>query len=157
MSLFFPLKILTVVLLGFDIFAARVQAIKNCPMVTIKAIIERAVEVSSGGADAALQMQVIRRIMEDVYGGNWGVLIIKNSELISSSVHWTIPDHHNSDGSPAFCLHTNCDQVINRVNEKLPPERLTVTEFDRRVADVFLQKRRQTSGQQILTGTSGAK
>ncbi|PAV83914.1 hypothetical protein WR25_05279 [Diploscapter pachys] len=52
---------------------------------------------------------MIRRILEDIYGGTWGVLIIKNPNLISQEVHWTIPDHVNTDGSPAFCL-----VVVNR-------------------------------------------
>ena len=43
--------------------------------------------------------------MEDIYGGTWGVVIIKDPSLISSSIHWTIPDHKHRDGTPAFCLH----------------------------------------------------
>lgn len=64
-------------------------AINNCPMGTTKTIIQRAIDAV--GPDAALQMQLIRRIHEDVFGGTWGVLIIKNIELISTVVHWSIP------------------------------------------------------------------
>lgn len=87
------------------------SAITNCPMAPIRAIIERAREIS--GQDAALQMQIIRRILEDIYGGSWGVIIIKNAELVSSSVHWTIPDHKHRDGSPAFCLYVGGNWQYN--------------------------------------------
>jgi hypothetical protein len=71
-------------------------------MPTARPIIQRAIEAA--GTDAPLVMQLIRRILEDVYGGTWGVLIVKNTELVSTAVHWTIPDHKHDDGSPAFCL-----------------------------------------------------
>uniref|UniRef100_A0A914HYN5 Uncharacterized protein n=1 Tax=Globodera rostochiensis TaxID=31243 RepID=A0A914HYN5_GLORO len=80
------------------------SGIANCPMNVIKHIIVRTTEFVSND-DAPLQMQIIRRIMEDIYGGNWGVLIIKEPELISSVIHWTFPDHRHRDGSAAFCLH----------------------------------------------------
>lgn len=44
--------------------------------------------------------------MEDIYGGSWGVLIIQKADIVSSTVHWTIPDHRSNNGSPAFCLFT---------------------------------------------------
>ncbi|KAE9412203.1 hypothetical protein Angca_001557 [Angiostrongylus cantonensis] len=47
---------------------------------------------------------MIRRIIEDVFGGSWGVLVIRDPELVSNQVHWTIPEHNNVDGSPGFCL-----------------------------------------------------
>jgi hypothetical protein len=65
------------------------NGINNCPMGTSKTIIQRAIDAV--GADAALQMQLIRRIHEDVFGGTWGVLIIKQIDLISTVVHWSIP------------------------------------------------------------------
>ncbi|KAF7633863.1 hypothetical protein Mgra_00006722 [Meloidogyne graminicola] len=74
-------------------------------MQIIQHIIKRTIEVTNYG-DAASQMQLIRRIMEDIYGGSWGVLIIKGINLISKSVHWTIPDHKHKDGTEAFCLYT---------------------------------------------------
>ncbi|KAK6039660.1 hypothetical protein COOONC_22835 [Cooperia oncophora] len=72
-------------------------------MAPIHSIIERATNATP---DPATQMQaiIIRRIVEDIFGGSWGVLIIRNPSLVSNDVHWTIPDHNNSDGSPAFCL-----------------------------------------------------
>ncbi|KAL3118374.1 hypothetical protein niasHT_001010 [Heterodera trifolii] len=73
-------------------------------MTVIKHIIIRTNEIVSKD-DAPLQMQVIRRIMEDIYGGSWGVLIIKEPDLISTVIHWTFPDHRHRDGSAAFCLH----------------------------------------------------
>jgi hypothetical protein len=45
--------------------------------------------------------------MEDLYGGTWGVLIVKDPALVSTEVHWTIPDHKHIDGSAAFCLHVH--------------------------------------------------
>ncbi|KAI1723730.1 hypothetical protein DdX_03901 [Ditylenchus destructor] len=126
---------------------------------------------------AVIERAIIRRILEDIYGGSWGVLIIKNPELISTSVHWTIPDHRNKDGSPAFCLYVvgeaqwqynvfktgdvdtenrlTVEQVVQHIREKLPPERLTVSEFDRRIVDSISLKRRRfaPSTATILTGT----
>ncbi|CAJ0586270.1 unnamed protein product, partial [Mesorhabditis spiculigera] len=77
-------------------------------MSTIRAIIQRA---AMSTKDPATQMQMIRRVLEDIHGGQWGVLIIRNPSMVSqvADVHWTIPDHTNSDGSPAFCL-----AVVNR-------------------------------------------
>ncbi|CAJ0590492.1 unnamed protein product [Cylicocyclus nassatus] len=76
-------------------------ALENCPMQAVRSIIVRATDVTK---DPAIQMQMIRRIIEDLYGGAWGVLIIRNPSLVSNEVHWTIPDLNNIDGTPAFCL-----------------------------------------------------
>lgn len=51
--------------------------------------------------------------MEDIYGGTWGVLIVKGTDLVSIQVHWTIPDHKHEDGSPAFCLHVEQEWQYN--------------------------------------------
>ncbi|KAI6236957.1 hypothetical protein M3Y95_00214300 [Aphelenchoides besseyi] len=136
------------------------NAINNCPMVTSKPIIQRAIEAA--GSDAALQMQLIRRIHEDLFGGTFGVLIIKNAELVSNAVHWTIPDHRHDDGTPAFCLTIengwqynifktgNADstsrmtvhEVVNRIQqEKQKPERLSVNEFDKKIAAALVKRR----------------
>ncbi|KJH47359.1 hypothetical protein DICVIV_06564 [Dictyocaulus viviparus] len=81
-------------------------ALQNCPMAAVRSIITRATEATR---DPAIQMQmygvnkgahnifslnriesffeidkIIRRIMEDIYGGSWGVLIIKNPALVST-------------------------------------------------------------------------
>uniref|UniRef100_A0AC34FDG1 Uncharacterized protein n=1 Tax=Panagrolaimus sp. ES5 TaxID=591445 RepID=A0AC34FDG1_9BILA len=130
-------------------------------MRTVKPIIERAIE--SAGLEAPLQMQIIRRIMEDLYGGSWGVLIIKNPQLVSTSVHWTIPDHKHEDGSTAFCLYVKngwqynvfktgnvdtenrltVEDVVQKLREgKQRLAKLTVTEFDQRVAQAFRRRRR---------------
>ncbi|KAI6213633.1 Transient-receptor-potential-like protein [Aphelenchoides besseyi] len=137
-----------------------ITAINNCPMVTSKPIIQRAIEAA--GSDAALQMQLIRRIHEDLFGGTFGVLIIKNAELVSNAVHWTIPDHRHDDGTPAFCLTIengwqynifktgNADstsrmtvhEVVNRIQqEKQKPERLSVNEFDKKIAAALVKRR----------------
>ncbi|KAI6199872.1 Transient-receptor-potential-like protein [Aphelenchoides besseyi] len=118
--------------------------------------------IEAAGSDAALQMQLIRRIHEDLFGGTFGVLIIKNAELVSSAVHWTIPDHRHDDGTPAFCLTIengwqynifktgNADstsrmtvhEVINRIQqEKQKPERLSVNEFDKKIAAALVKRR----------------
>ncbi|KAH7715219.1 Protein C54D10.9, partial [Aphelenchoides avenae] len=132
--------------------------INNCPMEPIKPVIQRSVEAA--GKDAALQMQIIRRIIEDVYGGTWGVLIIKNPDLVSTAVHWTIPDHKHRDGSPAFCLHveknwqynvfkTGDVDTENRVTVEQMVEKLregkdkseVPSEIDRRIAAAFRRRR----------------
>uniref|UniRef100_A0A7E4VZ65 Uncharacterized protein n=1 Tax=Panagrellus redivivus TaxID=6233 RepID=A0A7E4VZ65_PANRE len=139
-------------------------SLKNCPMPTVRPIIDRA--HATAGIDAPLQMQVIRRIMEDIYGGSWGVIIIKDPALVSSSVHWTIPDHKHKDGSSAFCLYVknswqynvfktgdadtenrlSIEEVVDRLrNGKARPERLSVTEFDRRITEAIRKRRRLKS------------
>jgi hypothetical protein len=112
-------------------------------MPTIKQIIERAMEVAE--EDAPLQMQapiiifsllyikfkLIRKILEDIYGGTWGVLIVKNTDLVSTSVHWTIPDHKHTDGSPAFCLYAgkkNWQYNVFKTGNQDTHNRLTVEE-----------------------------
>lgn len=72
-------------------------------------------------------------------------------------MHWTIPDHSNPDGSPAFCLtvvnryqynvfKTGTKDSVDRVSvadivsrirqsdEKRPAQRMTLLEFDQRLA-----------------------
>lgn len=88
-------------------------------------------------------------------------MIVKNIELVSTSIHWTIPDHKHEDGSPAFCLTTEgqwqynvfktgnvdtnnrltVEQVVNQIQQKQKPERLSVNEFDRRIATALLKRR----------------
>ena len=99
---------------------------------------------------------MIRRIHEDLFGGSWGVLIVKDASLVSTSVHWTIPDHRLEDGSPAFCLHVNAGwqynvfrtgsvDNANRVTVeqlvKQRPQRLSVNAFDKQVAAALLKRR----------------
>ncbi|KAL6741634.1 hypothetical protein Aduo_014868 [Ancylostoma duodenale] len=128
-------------------------ALQNCPMSPIRSIVHRATEATK---DPATQMQMIRRIIEDIYGGTWGVLIIRNPALVSSEVHWTIPDHNNADGSPAFCLavvkgwqynifktgardtrdRMTVEDIVKRIrqaDEKPRPTRMSVKEFDRKL------------------------
>uniref|UniRef100_A0A914E079 DUF1801 domain-containing protein n=1 Tax=Acrobeloides nanus TaxID=290746 RepID=A0A914E079_9BILA len=128
-------------------------------MPTIKQIIERAIEVAE--EDAPLQMQLIRKILEDIYGGTWGVLIVKNTDLVSTSVHWTIPDHKHTDGSPAFCLYagkknwqynvfktgnqdTNnrltVEEVINRLQSKPDSKQIVITEFDQQISEAIRRR-----------------
>ncbi|PAV61208.1 hypothetical protein WR25_06842 [Diploscapter pachys] len=139
-------------------------------MPPVRAIIQRAANTTR---DATTQMQMIRRILEDIYGGTWGVLIIKNPNLISQEVHWTIPDHVNTDGSPAFCLvvvnrwqfnvfktgpqdrvdRVTVEDIVNKIRQsdeevKPRPRRYTVREFDRKLAWAIeqdkLRRRRHT-------------
>jgi len=102
--------------------------IENCPLDSVKAIIERAAIISH--SDAVTQMQMVRRVMEDIFGGNWGVLIIKDFELIASSVHWTIPDQKHMNGSAAFCLHAegNWQYNVFKTGDADTPGRMTVEE-----------------------------
>uniref|UniRef100_A0A0N5BCC6 Dynein light chain n=1 Tax=Strongyloides papillosus TaxID=174720 RepID=A0A0N5BCC6_STREA len=128
------------------------MAIQNCPMTPIKDVITRASEVAQN--DAALQMQIIRKIMEDMYGGNWGVIVIKDIPLISDVIHWTIPDSKNEDGSPAFCLQVHkswqynvfrtgevdnedrvqIEDIIRDMKEhKVVPKKILASEFDKKL------------------------
>lgn len=123
-------------------------------MAPIRSIVQRATDATP---DPATQMQMIRRIIEDIFGGSWGVLIIRNPALVSSEIHWTIPDHNNSDGSPAFCLavvkgwqynvfktgskdqkdRVTVESIVNRIrqaDEKQRPSRMTVQQFDEMLA-----------------------
>ncbi|KAK0414340.1 hypothetical protein QR680_007274 [Steinernema hermaphroditum] len=128
-------------------------ALNNCPMLPVKMIIQRAVDAV--GRDASMQMQIIRRVMEDIYGGTWGVLIIKDPTLVSNDIHWTIPDHKHRDGSSAFCLFVannwqynvfktgnvdtvnrfTVEEVVSRIRNKKITEKFTKELFSRRVAD----------------------
>lgn len=102
--------------------------IDNCPMRVVRQIIGKAAEMTVKANDAPLQMQIVRRIMEDIYGGTWGVLIIKDPELISTAVHWTFPDHRHRDGSAAFCLHVENGWQYNvfKTGDHDTDDRLTV-------------------------------
>ncbi|CAI2354871.1 unnamed protein product [Caenorhabditis sp. 36 PRJEB53466] len=86
--------------------------------------------------------KMIRRILEDIYGGTWGVLVIRNPALVSKEVHWTFPDHNNSDGSPAFCL-----AVINQWQYNVfktghvdSPQRVTIDNIIQRFSSGTLPK-----------------
>ncbi|CEF62894.1 Hypothetical protein SRAE_1000116100 [Strongyloides ratti] len=121
-------------------------------MSPIKDVIIRASEVAQD--DAALQMQIIRKIMEDMYGGNWGVVIIKDTSLISDIIHWTIPDLKNEDSSPSFCLQVHklwqynvfrtgdidtedrvqIEDVIKDIKEhKIVPKKIMSSDFDKKL------------------------
>ncbi|CAD6186960.1 unnamed protein product [Caenorhabditis auriculariae] len=147
-------------LLVFCTFLQFSSALNNCPTSSIRAVIERAAETT---VDPVIQIQMVRRILEDVYGGTWGVLVIRNPALVSKEVHWTFPDHSNEDGSPAFCLtvingiqynvfKTGAVDSTNRVtvedliqnvhkarhsDEKPLPRRFTVRELDRVLASAI--------------------
>ncbi|CAI4223318.1 unnamed protein product [Auanema sp. JU1783] len=142
-------------------------ALNNCPMNHVRNIVIRANQQTK---DPAIQMQMIRRIIEDIYGGSWGVLIIRNPELVSHDIHWTIPDHTNPDRSPAFCLTVvnrwqynifktgskdSADRVsvldvvhrIRQADDKHRPVRLTVEEFDQKLARALeLEKTKRSRG-----------
>lgn len=49
-------------------------------MTAIRGIIVRAAQQTK---DPVTQMQMVRRIVEDIYGGTWGVLLVKNAGLVS--------------------------------------------------------------------------
>ncbi|EPB79249.1 hypothetical protein ANCCEY_01672 [Ancylostoma ceylanicum] len=80
--------------------------------------------------------------------------------LVFPEVHWTIPDHNNADGSPAFCLavvkgselewqynifktgakdirdRMTVEDIVKRIrqaDEKPRPTRMSVKEFDRKL------------------------
>ncbi|VDO54914.1 unnamed protein product [Haemonchus placei] len=105
-------------------------------MAPIHSIIGRA---SNATNDPTTQMQIIRRIIEDIYGGSWGVLIIRSPDLVSDEVHWTIPDHTNADGSPAFCLAVVKGWQYNvfKTGSKDAPDRVTVEGIVKRWAFVL--------------------
>lgn len=56
------------------------SGLNNCPTIPIRSVIQRAAETTK---DAVTQMQMIRRILEDIYGGTWGVLVIRDPALVS--------------------------------------------------------------------------
>ncbi|GMT10203.1 hypothetical protein PFISCL1PPCAC_1500, partial [Pristionchus fissidentatus] len=159
-----PLLILVLVIVTSS------SPLSNCPMSAIRQIVQRA---ALAAKDPATQMQMIRRILEDVHGGTWGVLIVRDPMLVSQEVHWTIPDHVNPDGTPAFCLtvtrgwqynvfKTGTDDIPDRVTiedfiskmrhsdtkppSKSAPTKLSIAEFDTRLAQAidFERKRRKT-------------
>uniref|UniRef100_A0AC35TJL6 Dynein light chain n=1 Tax=Rhabditophanes sp. KR3021 TaxID=114890 RepID=A0AC35TJL6_9BILA len=129
-------------------------------MPAVKAIISRAEEVASG--DPALQMQVIRKIMEDIYGGTWGVLVIKDPSFVSDQIHWTIPDFKHLDNSPAFCLHVHkswqynvfktgnvdtdsritVEQVIRGItDQKVAPQPISDIDFAHKLGNAFSRRK----------------
>ncbi|TKR87895.1 hypothetical protein L596_012225 [Steinernema carpocapsae] len=150
------------VLLPFlTVSLVRASALSNCPMVPVKSIIQKAVDAV--GRDPSMQMQMIRRIMEDIYGGTWGVLIIRDPHLVSDEIHWTIPDHKHKDGSSAFCLHVahnwqynifktgnvdtlnrfTVEEVVSKIRSKKLADKFTRDLFSRRVAD-FARRRKSS-------------
>ncbi|KAF8387110.1 hypothetical protein PRIPAC_76252 [Pristionchus pacificus] len=159
--------------------------LSNCPMSSIRQIVQRA---ALAAKDPATQMQMIRRILEDVNGGTWGVLIVRDPMLVSQEVHWTIPDHVNPDGTPAFCLtvtrgwqynvfKTGTEDIPDRVTiedfiskmrhsdvrqtSKTSPTKLTVTEFDARLAQAIDRERKRrktaTKRKEMLSIINGGK
>ncbi|GMR58318.1 hypothetical protein PMAYCL1PPCAC_28513, partial [Pristionchus mayeri] len=159
--------------------------LSNCPMTTIRQIVQRA---ALAAKDPATQMQMIRRILEDVQGGTWGVLIVRDPMLVSQEVHWTIPDHVNADGTPAFCLtvtrgwqynvfKTGSADIPDRVTiedfiskmrhsdalqpSKTSPTKLSVAEFDNRLAQAIDRERKRrktaTKRKEILSIINGGK
>ncbi|CAI5451178.1 unnamed protein product [Caenorhabditis angaria] len=115
----------TVIFLLLLIFCSGGLGLNNCPTSPIRAVIQRAAETTE---DAVTQMQMIRRILEDIYGGTWGVLVIRNPSLVSKEVHWTFPDHTNEDGSAAFCLAVVNKWQYNvfRTGQIDSPQRVTI-------------------------------
>uniref|UniRef100_A0A0N4ZRK4 Dynein light chain n=1 Tax=Parastrongyloides trichosuri TaxID=131310 RepID=A0A0N4ZRK4_PARTI len=143
-----------ILLILIFIIVKKTSTIQNCPMTPIKDVILRASEVATD--DAPLQMQIIRKIMEDMYGGSWGVIIISDISLISDTIHWTIPDSKNEDDSPAFCLQVQkkwqynvfrtgekdnddrmkIEDVIREIKEqKIVPKKITSSEFDKKLTN----------------------
>uniref|UniRef100_A0A915N2H8 Uncharacterized protein n=1 Tax=Meloidogyne javanica TaxID=6303 RepID=A0A915N2H8_MELJA len=112
------------------------SAIDNCPMRVVKHIIIRTIEVTNRG-DTSSQMQLIRRILEDIYGGTWGVLIIEGTNLVGKSVHWTIPDHKHRDGSAAFCLYDENKIQYNvfKTGDKDTEDRITLEQAMAKISD----------------------
>lgn len=49
-------------------------------MTAIRGIIVRATQQTM---DPVTQMQMVRRVLEDIYGGTWGVLIVRNAGIVS--------------------------------------------------------------------------
>ncbi|CAB3399004.1 unnamed protein product [Caenorhabditis bovis] len=121
-----------------------VAALNNCPTAPIRSVIQRAAETTS---DAVTQMQMIRRILEDIYGGTWGVLIIRNPTIVSKDVHWTFPDHSNSDGTPAFCLAVIKKWQYNvfKTGQVDSPQRMTIENMIQRFSSGTIPKFGKTS------------
>ncbi|CAO4379137.1 unnamed protein product [Caenorhabditis nigoni] len=115
------------------------SGLNNCPTAPIRSVIQRAAETTK---DAVTQMQMIRRILEDIYGGTWGVLVIRDPALVSKEVHWTFPDHNNSDGSPAFCLAVVNKWQYNvfKTGQDDSPHRVTIENIIQRFSSGTLPK-----------------
>ncbi|CAA99801.1 uncharacterized protein CELE_C54D10.9 [Caenorhabditis elegans] len=113
--------------------------LNNCPTIPIRSVIQRAAETTK---DAVTQMQMIRRILEDIYGGTWGVLVIRDPALVSKDVHWTFPDHNNLDGSPAFCLTVVNEWQYNvfKTGQIDSPQRVTIDNMIQRFSSGTLPK-----------------
>uniref|UniRef100_A0A1I8BBK5 EF-hand domain-containing protein n=1 Tax=Meloidogyne hapla TaxID=6305 RepID=A0A1I8BBK5_MELHA len=105
-------------------------------MKVVKHIIIRTIEITNYG-DTSSQMQLIRRIMEDIYGGSWGVLIIEGTNLVAKSVHWTIPDPKHKDGSSAFCLYSENEIQFNvfKTGDKDTDDRVTLEQVMARISN----------------------
>ncbi|EFP05407.1 hypothetical protein CRE_27116 [Caenorhabditis remanei] len=127
---------LLLLILGFSKICS---GLNNCPTTPIRSVIQRAAETTK---DAVTQMQMIRRILEDIYGGTWGVLVIRNPALVSKEVHWTFPDHNNSDGSPAFCLAVVNQWQYNvfKTGSNDSPQRVTIENIIQRFSSGTLPK-----------------
>uniref|UniRef100_A0A914UUD7 Uncharacterized protein n=1 Tax=Plectus sambesii TaxID=2011161 RepID=A0A914UUD7_9BILA len=145
-----------------QIFFVRYAAsIEACPLGTIQDIIHQAANESPN--DAPIQMQIVRKIMEDIFGGTWGVLVVEKPSLVSYQVHWTIPDFRH-DGQRAFCLHVHngwqynvfkvgdedaqsritVEQILDKQKQRLKrakhlPERLTPEEYEKTQAALAKQ------------------
>uniref|UniRef100_A0A914RCY4 Uncharacterized protein n=1 Tax=Parascaris equorum TaxID=6256 RepID=A0A914RCY4_PAREQ len=84
-------------------------------MTEIKCVIERAAVLYHD--DAPIRMQ--------------GVIIITDTRLVSSKVHWTIPELRNADGISAFCLHVygNAQYNVFKSSNVDSLKRVTVSDF----------------------------
>ncbi|ULT88722.1 hypothetical protein L3Y34_007726 [Caenorhabditis briggsae] len=103
------------------------SGLNNCPIAPIRSVIQRAAETTK---DAVTQMQMIRRILEDIYGGTWGVLVIRNPALVSK------------DGSPAFCLAVVNKWQYNvfKTGQDDSPHRVTIENIIQRFSSGTLPK-----------------
>ncbi|KAH7717588.1 Protein C54D10.9 [Aphelenchoides avenae] len=83
--------------------AVLASALEDCPMVEIKSVVRNAIAFAGKHADA--QMPLIKRLVEETYGGRWGVVIVTDAYLIGSAVHWSVPFFPNEVGTDAVCIH----------------------------------------------------
>lgn len=63
-------------------------------------------------ADSRTLVILLREIMEEKYGGKWGVVIVDNPDAVDSSFHWNIPTT-TFNGEPAFCVGTYQNRTYN--------------------------------------------
>ncbi|VDK19726.1 unnamed protein product [Anisakis simplex] len=94
-----------------EMLAMHFAALQACPMTEVKSIIEKSDAIASN--DPVSRMQILRRIMEDMFGGKWGVLIITDTSLVSTQIHWTIPHLVTPSGVRAYCHHVYKDVQYN--------------------------------------------